>query len=315
LTCFRRTLTLRALHLPGLPCRDPFFAQYRSLPPITPSGRPFLKMHGLGNDFIVVDGREEPFAPRPDAIRLICDRHMGVGGDQLLVIEHPSVSDADARLRIYNVDGTEAQTCLNATRCVAWLLLRESGAERLVLETLGGLIEGSGRDGSELALRLGSPKWDWRSIPLASPADTLSVDLSAGPLMRPTAVNVGNPHLVCFVENRDEVDVPRWAPLIQNNPILPEGANIGVAQLVAPDRLRLVVWERPGILTQACGSGACAAVLAARRRGLTNERRVTVDMPGGILRVEIHEDESITLIGPVAIAFSGLLPADLQRVA
>jgi diaminopimelate epimerase len=272
-------------------------------------------MHGLGNDFVVVDGREEAFTPPPEVIRLICDRHLGVGGDQLLVIEQPSVSGAGARLRIYNVDGTEAQTCLNATRCVAWLLLQDSGAERLALETLGGLIEGSDANGNELALRLGSPRWDWQSIPLASPADTFSLDLSSGPLARPTAVNVGNPHLVCFVADRDEIDVPRWAPAIQNHPLLPEGANIGVAQLAAPDRLRLVVWERPGILTQACGSGACAAVLAARKRGLTNEKRVTVEMPGGKLQVEIREDESITLTGPVAIAFSGRLPIDLQRVA
>ncbi|MBF9233639.1 diaminopimelate epimerase [Microvirga alba] len=269
-------------------------------------------MHGLGNDFVVVDGREAAFRPAPDAIRLICDRHLGVGGDQLLVIEHPSATGADARMRIYNVDGTEAQTCLNATRCVAWLLLRESGAQSLVLETLGGLIEGSQPTGNQLALRLSSPRWDWQSIPLASAADTLAVGLSSGPLEKPTAVNVGNPHLVCFVESRDAIDVPRWAPAIQNDPFLPEGANIGVAEVVAPDRLRLVVWERPGILTQACGSGACAAVLAARRRGLTDAQRVTVEMPGGILQVEIHEDESMTLIGPVAIAFSGRLSADLQ---
>lgn len=269
-------------------------------------------MHGLGNDFVVVDGRAEPFKPASDIIRQICDRHVGVGGDQLLVIEPPSVPSADGRMRIYNVDGTEAQTCLNATRCVVWLLLQESGKDSLVLETLGGLIEGSRSDGDKVALRLGSPRWDWQAIPLAAPCDTLALDLSSGPLAQPTAVNVGNPHLVCFVESRDAVDVPRWAPAIQNSPLLPEGANIGIAELVSPDRLRLVVWERPGILTQACGSGACAAVLAARRRGLTSEERVTVDMPGGILQVDIHDDESITLTGPIAIAFSGRLPGDLQ---
>lgn len=269
-------------------------------------------MHGLGNDFVVVDGREEPFAPSRDLIRRVCDRHIGVGGDQLLVIEPPTRPDAAARMRIYNVDGTEAQTCLNATRCVTWVLLREGGAHRLVLETLGGLIEATAFGSSGVALRLAAPRWDWRSIPLASAADPLALDLSSGPLSRPTAVNVGNPHLVCFVEDRDAVDVPRWAPAMQDHPFLPEGANIGVAEMVAPDRLRLVVWERPGILTQACGSGACAAVLVARRRGLTDRSSVTVDMPGGTLHVEIHEDESITLTGPVAIAFSGRLPTELK---
>ncbi|MFC4171752.1 diaminopimelate epimerase [Microvirga sp. GCM10011540] len=272
------------------------------------SGRSFLKMHGLGNDFVVVDGRTKPFSPSPDVIRLICNRHTGVGGDQLLVIEPPTVAGADARMRIYNVDGTEAQTCLNATRCVGWLLLKESGGRRLHLETLGGLIDAFDPGENELTLRLGSPRWDWRSIPLASPADTLMLDLSSGPLSQPTAVNVGNPHLVCFVEQRDAVDVPRWAAPMQNHPMLPEGANIGVAEIVGPDRLRLVVWERPGILTQACGSGACAAVLAARRRGLTDERCITVEMPGGTLRIEVDDDESLTLTGPVAVAFSGRLP-------
>jgi len=272
-------------------------------------------MHGLGNDFVVVDGRHEPFVPGPELIRLICNRHIGVGGDQLLVIEPATLPGADTRMRIYNVDGTEAQTCLNATRCVAWLLLRESGTSRIVLETLGGLIEAGDLKGSELALRLAPPRWDWQSIPLASPADTLALDISSGPLSGPTALNLGNPHLVCFVDKGQEIDVPRWATPLQNHPLLPEGANIGVAELVSQDRIRLVVWERPGILTQACGSGACAAALAARRKGLTEERRITVEMPGGTLQVEVHEDESITLSGPVAIAFSGRLPEDLLEAA
>ncbi|WP_245571653.1 diaminopimelate epimerase [Microvirga subterranea] len=282
------------------------------MPALLPSGRPFLKMHGLGNDFVVVDGRAEPFRPTHEQIRWICDRHIGVGGDQLLVIEPPSAAGADARMRIYNVDGAEAETCLNATRCVAWLLLQESGAGRLRLETLGGLIDAARFGERDIALGLPAPRWDWQSIPLASEADTLALDMASGPLVQPTAVNVGNPHVVCFVGNRDEVDVPRWAPAIQNHPMLWEGANVGVAAMAAPDLIRLVVWERPGILTRACGSGACAAVLAARRRGLTQESLVKVDMPGGCLRVEVHGDESVTLIGPTAVAFSGRLPADVK---
>jgi diaminopimelate epimerase len=269
-------------------------------------------MHGLGNDFVVVDGRDEPFQTTREGIRWICDRHIGVGGDQLLVIEPAMATGANARMRIYNVDGAEAQACLNATRCVAWLLMCESGSDRLVLETLGGLIEAIRVGDHYVALRLAAPKWDWRSIPLASAADTLALDLASGPLAQPTAVNVGNPHLVCFVASRDAVDVPRWAPAIQNDPMLPEGANVGVAEFAAPDLIRLVVWERPGILTRACGSGACAAVLSARRRGLTHEKQITVDMPGGELQIEVHDDESITLIGPASVAFSGRLPIDLK---
>lgn len=269
-------------------------------------------MHGLGNDFVVVDGRSDPFRPTIEEIRWICDRHVGVGGDQLLVIEPPVAVGASARMRIYNIDGAEAQTCLNATRCVAWLLLRESGGDYLALDTLGGLVEAARAGDRDIALRLPAPKWDWRSIPLAVEADTFTLDLSSGPLIKPIAVNVGNPHLICFVASRDEIDVSRWAPAIQNDPMLPEGANVGVAELAAPDLIRLVVWERPGILTRACGSGACAAALAARRLGLTCENRITVDMPGGRLRVEVDDDESITLIGPVDVSFSGRLPVDLM---
>ncbi|MCB8820533.1 diaminopimelate epimerase [Microvirga rosea] len=290
--------------------RLPLSMQYSDVLSILPSGRPFLKMHGLGNDFVVVDGREQAFRPRPEEIRWICDRHVGVGGDQLLVIE-PSAAGADAWMRIYNVDGAEAQTCLNATRCVAWLLLNESGGDRLVLETLGGMIEAARTHDHAVALRLPAPKWDCWSIPLALETDTLALDLASGPLQQPTAVNVGNPHLVFFVASRDEIDVARWAPAIQNDPMLPEGANVGVAEMASPDVIRLVVWERPGILTRACGSGACAAVLAARRRGLTQHHRVMVDMPGGQLHVEVHDDESLTLTGTATVAFSGRLPVDL----
>lgn len=276
-----------------------------------PSHRDFVKMHGLGNDFIVVDGRQSPFHPTPRLIRALCDRHRGVGGDQLLVIEPPTLPDAAARMRIYNIDGTEAETCLNATRCVCWMLLKEGGGDELRLETLGGVIAASRAEGG-VALNVAAPRTAWAEIPLSRPADTDALDIASGPLDRPVALNLGNPHLVCFVADRDAVDVPRWAPALAGDPLLPQGANIGVAQMATPDRLRLVVWERPGILTEACGSGACAAVLAARRRGLTQARRVTVEMPGGDLQVEVHADDSLTLIGPVAVAFTGRFPTDRE---
>lgn len=278
-------------------------------------GRPFAKMHGLGNDFVVVDGRGEPCIPSPEWIRWVCDRHVGIGGDQFLVIEPATVPAATARMRIYNVDGSEARTCLNASRCVSWILLGEAQGAGIVLETLGGLIAAAPAGELAVSLQLAAPRWDWQSIPLSAPVETLALDMASGPLTAPTAVSLGNPHLVCFVPDRDAVDVPRWAPGLYGHKLLPEGANIGVAEMAAPDRLRLVVWERPGILTQACGSGACAAVLAARRRGLTQARRVTVDMPGGSLHVEIHEDERITLTGPVAISYAGRVSMDLKVAA
>ena len=272
-------------------------------------------MHGLGNDFVVVDGRRDPCRPAADEIAWICDRHLGVGGDQLLVIEAPTRADCDARMRIYNVDGAEAQTCLNATRCVAWLVLRERGAARIRLETLGGGVDCAAAGDDEVALGVAAPNWDWRAVPLAREADTLALDTGSGPLAAPAALSMGNPHLVCFVPDRDAVDVPRWAPALQTHVLLPEAANVGVAQIAGPARLRLVVWERPGILTQACGSGACAAVAAARKRGLIAARDVAVEMPGGTLRIEEHEEGRMTLTGPVAVAFSGRFAAPRREAA
>jgi len=263
-------------------------------------------MHGLRNDFVVVDGRNQLFRPDQEYIRHLCDRHGGVGADQLLVIE--CSEQANARMRIYNIDGMEAETCLNATRCVAWLLLQECGTPVISLETMGGIITCSDAGEMRVSLRLGPASFEWQSIPLAHPADTAHLDITSGPLTDPCAINVGNPHLVCFVPDHDAIDVEKWAPAIQNHPLLPNQANVGVAQIVASDRIRLVVFERPGILTQACGSGACAAALAARRRGLSSSNHFTVEMPGGILDITLHDDSTFNLTGEVAVAFGGWLP-------
>lgn len=268
----------------------------------------FVKIHGLGNDFIVVDGRTHPFRPNAARIAGLCNRHTGIGGDQLLVLEPPASSDEDLRLRIYNIDGAEAQTCLNATRCVAWLALKALGRDTVRIGTLGGTIEGSFANGNVVTLRLAPARFDWQGIPLAEPRDTLALDLTAGPLTAQAAVNIGNPHIVCFVPSLAEIDVPRHAAQLQAHPLLPEGANVGVAEIVDDMRMRLVVWERPGILTRACGSGACAALAAARRLNRTTARRMQVEMPGGTLAVEEAVDGTLSLTGAVEVAFLGLLP-------
>ena len=268
----------------------------------------FVKIHGLGNDFIVVDGRARPF--RPDAARIVklCNRNVGIGGDQLLVLEPPAAPGEDLRLRIYNVDGREAQTCLNATRCVAWLALKELGRDTVRIGTLGGTVEGYFADGGAVTLRLAPARFGWRDIPLAEPRDTLALGLTAGPLTAQAAVNLGNPHIVCFVPALAEIDVPRFARALQGHPLLPEGANVGVAEIVDDTRMKLVVWERPGLLTSACGSGACAALVAARRLDRTSARRMRVDMPGGTLLVEEAPDGTLFLTGSVEVSFLGLLP-------
>ncbi|MEX3968449.1 diaminopimelate epimerase [Paraburkholderia sp. EG286B] len=269
--------------------------------------RRFIKVHGLGNDFVLVDGRTESFKPDRELIAGICDRHRGVGADQLLVVEQASSASADAFLRIYNVDGMEAQTCLNATRCAARLLLAESGAASVVVETLGGIIEASFKRHNQVSLKVPRPRWGWQEIPLSRANDGLQLPIESGPLKGPVAVNMGNPHLVCFVGDFDEVDIPLYAPALQRHVMVPEGANVGVAQLLSRERIKLAVWERPGILTQACGSGACAAALAARRLGLSESNYFALQMPGGELAVEVLSDETTLLTGPVAVSFTGRL--------
>lgn len=268
----------------------------------------FVKMHGAGNDFVVFDGRARPFRPDTATAAALCDRHTGVGGDQVLVLEPPRLADTDLSLRIYNVDGQEVQTCLNATRCVAWLVLQETGAETVRIGTLGGIIEGRPAGRGLVTLRQPPPRFDWQAIPMAGPCDTLALDLTAGPLTARAAVSLGNPHLVCFVACLVQVDVPRWADQLQKHPMLPEGANIGVAEMLDDRRMKLVVWERPGILTRACGSGACAAFVVARRLGLTGQALMQVEMPGGTLLVEEEAEGGLLLTGPAEVAFLGVVP-------
>ncbi len=247
--------------------------------------RPFIKMHGLKNHFVIVDGRERSFTPSPDIIADICNVEAGVGADQLLVIEPATLNGIAlgvyARMRIYNVDGSEAQTCGNATRCVADLLLKESATDQVVIETGGGNLRCWRNEASgQISVAMGTVNLDWHSIPLAQATDTLNVRMNHGPLQLAVALNIGNPHLVFFVDDLQSVDIPRHAAQAQQDPLLPESANIGVAQIIGETAIRLIVWERPGILTQACGSGACCAVAAARAKGLIQSSIVTVYMPG-----------------------------------
>ena len=271
----------------------------------------FIKCHGLGNDFVVIDGRSRAFAATPACTRWICDRHVGIGGEQLLVLEPPQATGVTVRLRIYNIDGQEAETCLNATRCAAWLVMEESGAEAAVIETAGGLIDARRAGPRQVQLTIGTARFDWADIPLAGPAEAAGAALENGPLVQPVAVNIGNPHLVYFVPDRDALDVAALADPIQKSAYLPEQANIGVAEITGAATLKLVVYERPGILTRACGSGACAAVLAARRTGRLAADSVSVAMPGGTLVVTVLDGERVTLTGAVEMSFDGHIASSL----
>jgi diaminopimelate epimerase len=272
------------------------------------SGRPFLKMHGLRNHFIVVDARETPYRPQAAEIVQLCDPQAGIGADQLVVIEPTGGGRAAAFVRFWNVDGREVEACGNATRCVAWLLLEELGADTVVLETRAGLLDCRRIAPLRVSTVMGRIRTGWRDIPLASERDTLHLDVEEGPLRDAVALNIGNPHIVFFVDDLDAVDLGTLAPPIQDNPLFPQQVNVGAVQMMAQDRMRLRVYERGAGLTMACGSGACVAHFAALSRGLTDSRRMTVELSGGELDIEILDDGSAVMTGPVAISFSGRLP-------
>jgi diaminopimelate epimerase len=270
-------------------------------------GRPFVKMQGLRNDFVIVDGREKPYSPSREEIIHICDRHEGVGGDQLLIVEPARNHSAYAFVRIINTDGREVEACGNATRCIGWLLLKECNKEEIQIETVGGILTCTLAGEKQVRVEMGRIKTDWQQIPLSEDIDTLHLNIKAGPLRDPVGMNIGNPHAVFFVDDVDAIDLPKYGKTLQTDPLFPEEANIGVAQLVNPETLKLLVWERPGTLTTACGTGACAAVAAAHRRGLTRKKRMTVIMPGGSVQIELKEQDLAVMTGPVEICFAGYL--------
>ncbi len=257
----------------------------------------FIKMHGLGNDFVVLDGRDHALPPITSAFAAaLADRRTGIGCDQLIVLE-PS-EHADLKMRIFNPDGGEVESCGNAARAVALL---HGGATRI--ETVGGMLSAVAGDGG-VAVDMGVPRFAWDAIPLAYPLDTLALPVGWEDLESPAAVNVGNPHVVFFVPDCDTVELDRLGPLIEHDPLFPQGINVNVATVVSRDRLRLRVWERGAGLTRACGTGACASAVAAMRRGLS-DRAVTVALPGGDLRIAWEADDRITMSGPASEAFRG----------
>jgi len=256
----------------------------------------FHKMHGLGNDFVVIDARDAAVAMDGARARAIADRREGIGCDQLILIEPSDV--ADARMRIWNSDGGEVEACGNASRAVALLM-----GGQTTLETLGGTLR-LAMDGALATVDMGSPRFGWDQIPLAYAMDTAHLPVGWDELNDPAAVNVGNPHVIFFVDNCDGVDLEQLGPQIEHDPIFPDRVNVNVATIEAADRIRLRVWERGAGLTRACGTGACATAVAAIRSGRV-ESPVTVALPGGELLIDWAPGGSISMSGPATHVFTG----------
>ncbi len=265
----------------------------------------FTKMHGCGNDFVVFDERSGSLGLTPARAAGIADRRRGVGCDQFIAIEKlPKGANADVFMRIRNPDGGEAGACGNATRCVAHLLAAESGRDRLVIRTVAGDLTAEVFADGRVRVDMGPARLDWSDVPLAREMDTLHLDLAVGPVADPVACSMGNPHATFFVPDLARVPVAELGPALEHDALFPDRANIGFVQMLAPDRLRLRVWERGAGLTLACGSGACAALVNAHRRGLA-DRRASVIVDGGELEIEWRPDGHVWMTGPVAVAFTG----------
>ncbi len=286
----------------------------------------FVKMNGAGNDFVVVNALEAPFRPTEAQVRALADRETGEGFDQLISIE-PSET-GDAFMRVWNADGTTVETCGNALRCVGWMLMQANGKERVLIDTAGGpaiaMRPGnesiSGRVGSgdpagstsaaQIKVDMGRPRLDWTEIPLAEAMDTRNIELQVGPideplLHTPGAVSMGNPHVVFFTDRQDDAFVTGSGSLIEHHPLFPQGVNVGFANVLARDRIRLRVWERGAGLTKACGTGACAALVACARRGLS-DRKAVVIVDGGELIIDWDEVSGhVFMTGPVEVERTG----------
>ena len=266
----------------------------------------FIKMHGLGNDFVVLDARLAPLVLDDSSVRAISERRTGIGCDQLLVIEKPRNPDADAFLTIRNANGETVSACGNGTRCAAALLMEESGRDRVTIETLAGLLTAEIASDGLVTVDMGPAREDWREIPLSEARDTLHIDIKEGPLCDPVGVNVGNPHAVYFVDDVATIPMATLGPRLEHHPLFPERTNVEAVQVLSRDRLRMRVWERGVGITQACGSGACAALVAAARRGLTG-REAVVELLGGTLQIVWRDDGHVLMTGPIAVSFRGVL--------
>ncbi|CAN7335358.1 diaminopimelate epimerase [Brevundimonas sp. LjRoot202] len=272
--------------------------------------RPFVRMNGAGNDFVVVNALETPFAPTADQVRAIADRETGQGCDQLIAIE-PSAT-ADAFMRVWNADGGEVETCGNALRCVGWLLMQSTGKDSVTIDTLGGPTTAARAGDHRVRVDMGAPGLDWMQVPLAEEMDTRGIELQVGPieapiLHTPGAVSMGNPHVVFFTDRQDDAFVRGSGSLVEHHPLFPQGVNVGFANVLAPDRIRLRVWERGAGLTKACGTGACAALVATARRGLTG-RHAMVEADGGDLLIDWDEASGhVFMTGPIEIEGTGTL--------
>ncbi len=271
---------------------------------------PFIKMHGLGNDFVIVDGRESDVSFSPNQIIHLADRRRGIGFDQLCILKKPENSQADVAILIHNVDGTIVKTCGNLTRCVAKLIGEETGKTRIVIQTAAGLLKAIIQDGNTISVNMGQPSYQWQDIPLSRAVDTRALEFNFANLPPACLVSLGNPHCVFIVEDLKAYNIHDIGPFISTHPLFPEETNVEIARILDPEHLDIQIWERGIGYSVACGSGACAVASAASHKGLIKET-CFVHMPGGELRIQLQENQEIMITGQVRKSFSGHIDLSL----
>ena len=263
---------------------------------------PFIKMHGIGNDFVIIDHRYQKYE---FAITKISNRKTGIGCDQVIIIENPIDANQDCTMRIYNADGNEVGACGNATRCVAHIIMQERQTQHVKIVVQDKVLSCWQVEQNTIKVNMGVPLLNWQQIPLANSCDTIDLPISYGSLSNPVGVNVGNPHAVFFVDDIKQVDLSSIGPKIENHPLFPEKVNVNVAQVISAEKILLRVWERGVGETEACGSGACATLVAAIRKKYIPKHYATISLPGGDLMIE-WMDNNVFMTGPVAEVFTGL---------
>jgi len=278
-------------------------------PPLPPL--PFLKMHGLGNDFVIIDGRKNNFLPDQDFCLRLANRHRGIGYDQLIILSPPQNPEASLLMHFYNSDGSTAGACGNGTRCVARFLFETQNIDKSILETSAGLLPVWRTEDDLISVDFGPPRLMWDEIPLAQNVDTLNVDLHIDGLPPACCVNMGNPHAVFFVPDVELIDLNHSGKMVETHPFFPTRTNVEFAQILSPTNIRMRVFERGTGITEACGSGACATLVAASRRQLSSES-ATIHLDGGDLMIAWRSpDKHVILTGPTALSFYGTLGKNL----
>ena len=264
--------------------------------------KPFIKMHGLGNDFVVLDSTKNQYNINKASIQLISNRRFGVGCDQVIEMRHSDKEDI--YMKIYNADGTEAEACGNAARCIAGLLFASSPKKAVSIETIAGVLKAESEENGLIKVDMGKPKFFWKDIPLSM--NISEINFEELTLKNGLAINIGNPHIVFFVKDLDAIDINKIGPLIENNSLFPEKVNVEICQLENRKKIKVLVWERGAGNTLACGSGACAALVAAYKNSLS-EPQAEIVLDGGSLNItwNIGSDEHVIMSGPIAVSFLG----------